>query len=362
MDFKFNKYSFRGIQDLCRVHHRELYMSMDRDKLKAVLENRRVRFVSPLGYFDYVYFGEFTFDGDVMILWTKKMEYTRFHKPLHTFTLWSQVPVFFAGVDTRYKDDQNQEIFTGDVVSCKGYTSFVRYFGESTVPGLAGDNCEILFDKNGSMHKEGTVFSGISPSLFKEYHIESLYWPRGQFVPSGMNRDKVIERAVQAKIQPTFVDDFQPQRRGRQLIYQDISEVLREGDVLCYFVAELYKEEGVIKRRIYADNIPEDYKGEDYLVELTINEQIYDSIHYSFQDFLNDSIKYAFHNLLQYAHNNPEKTFVLCDFKNAGTISIYEEQKTALLFWEWYEYKIPNVILPFWILNNIVGWDMIGRD
>ena len=23
---------------------------------------------------------------------------------------------------------------------------------------------------------------------------------------------------------------------------------------------------------------------------------------------------------------------------------------------------IPNVIMPFWILNNIVGWDMIGRD
>ena len=74
------------------------------------------------------------------------------------------------------------------------------------------------------------------------------------------------------------------------------------------------------------------------------------------------SIKTAFHEFLQYAHNNPEKTFVLCDFKEALEINKYEEQKTALQFWEWYEYKIPNVIMPFWILNNIVGWDMIGRD
>ena len=78
----FNKFSFRGIQDLCRVHHREFLMSTDRDKLKAVLENRRVRFISPLGYFDYAYFGEFTFEGDVMILWTKKSEY-----PLSTYIL-----------------------------------------------------------------------------------------------------------------------------------------------------------------------------------------------------------------------------------------------------------------------------------
>ena len=220
MIFNFNRFSFRGIQDLCRVHHRDFLMSMDRDKLKAVLENRRVRFINPLGKFDYAYFGEFTFDGDVMILWTKKMEYTKFHKPLHTFTLWSQVPVIFAGVDTRYRDDQNQEIFTGDVVSYKGYTSFVRYFGDSNVPGLAGDNCDIQFERNGEMHKEGTVFSDIQPTLFKEFVVEKLYWPTAQFVPRGISRDEVIERASEAKSQPQFADDFKPQRRGRHLIYQ----------------------------------------------------------------------------------------------------------------------------------------------
>ena len=350
MIFNFNRFSFRGIQDLCRVHHRDFLMSMDRDKLKAVLENRRVRFINPLGKFDYAYFGEFTFDGDVMILWTKKMEYTKFHKPLHTFTLWSQVPVIFAGVDTRYRDDQNQEIFTGDVVSYKGYTSFVRYFGDSNVPGLAGDNCDIQFERNGEMHKEGTVFSDIQPTLFKDFVVEKLYWPTAQFVPRGISRDEVIERASEAKSQPQFADDFKPQRRGRHLIYQQLSDVLREGDILCYIAKEMIEDGETIGIIQSADNIPDDYHGDEHSIELGSAEDFY------------DSIRTAFHEFLQHAHNNPEKTYVLCDFKEALEINKYEEQKTALQFWEWYEFKIPNVIMPFWILNNIVGWDMIGRD
>ena len=325
-------------------------MSLDRESLKAILDNRRVRFVNPLGNFDYAYFGEFTFDGDVMILWTKKMEYTRFHKPLDTFSLWSQVPVVFAGVDTRYRDDQNQEVFTGDVVSYKGYTSFVRYIGESKVPGLAGDNCDVQFERNGEMHKEGTVFSDINPTLFKEFVIEDLYWPTNQFVPYGISRNEAIERASKAKIQPHFTEDFKPQRRGRRLIYQQLSEVLRENDILCYLAKEMIEGEEHLGIMQCADNIPDDYTGEEHSIELETADDFY------------NSIKTAFHEFLQYAHNNPEKTFVLCDFKEALEINKYEEQKTALQFWDWYEYKIPNVIMPFWIPNNIVGWDMIGRD
>ena len=350
MTFNFNKFSFRGIQDLCRKYHRQIVASPKKDDLKSVLDNRRIRFINPLGNFDYAYFGEFTFDGDIMILWTKKMEYTRFHKPLDSFSLWSQVPVIFAGVETKVEDDQNQEIFTGDVVSCKGYTSFVRYFGNSTIPGLAGDNCDIQFAGNGEMHKEGTVFSGIEPTLFKEFVIEKLYWPTAQFVPHGISRDEAIARASKAKSHPQFSDNFKPQRRGRQLIYQQLSEVLREGDILCYFEKEMIEGEETLGIIQCADNIPDDYRGDEHSIEMATADDFY------------VSIKTAFHEFLQYAHNNPEKTFVLCDFRETLDINKYEEQKTALLFLEWYEYKIPNVIMPFWILNNIAGWDMIGRD
>jgi len=350
VDMGFSKFSFRGIQDLCREHHRKIMMSLDRESLKAILDNRRVRFVNPLGNFDYAYFGEFTFDGDVMILWTNKMEYTRFHKPLDTFSLWSQVPIVFAGVDTRYRDDQNQEIFTGDVVSYKGYTSFVRYFGDSSVPGLAGDNCDVQFERNGDMHKDGTVFSGIEPTLFKEFVIEKLYWPVTQFVPHGISRDETIARASKSKSQPQFTDDFKPQRRGRQLIYNQLSEVLREGDILCYISKEMVEGGETIGIIECADNIPDNYSGEEQSIELATDQSFYDSIRTAFQQFL------------QHAHNNPEKAYILCDFREALEIAKYEEQKTALQFWDWYEYKIPNVILPFWILNNIAGYDMIGRD
>ena len=346
----FNKFSFRGIQELYQRHKRDIYMSLDRETLKSVLDNRRVRFINPLGEFDYTYFGEFTFDGDVMILLTKDHKYTKFHKALNLSTLWSQVPVIFAGVDTRYRDDQNQEIFTGDVVSYKGYTSFVRYFGDSSVPGLAGDNCDIQFERNGDMHKEGTVFSGIQPTLFKEFVIEKLYWPTVQFVQHGISRDEAIARASKAKSQPQFTDDFKPNRKGRQKIYTELSEILREGDILCYLEKEMVEGEENLGIMMCADNIPDDYHGEEHSIELATADDFY------------NSIKTAFHEFLQYAHNNPEKTFVLCDFKEALEINKYEERKTALQFWEWYEFKIPNVIMPFWILNKIAGWDMIGRD
>lgn len=149
MVFNFSKYSFRGIQDLCRKYHRQIVASPDKNNLKSVLDGRRVRFINPLGEFDYAYFGEFTFDGDV--------------------------------------------------VSYKGYTSFVRYFSDSLVPSLAGDNCDVQFERNGDMHKEGTVFSNIKPTLFKLFTIENLYWPTNQYVPYGISRDEVIERTSKAK-------------------------------------------------------------------------------------------------------------------------------------------------------------------
>ena len=349
MIFNFGKYNFRGIQDLCRKYHRQIVASPGKDDLKYVLDNRRVRFINPLGHYDYAYFGEFTFDGEVMILLTKKLEYTKFHKPLHLSTLWSMVPVIFAGVETRYRDDQCQEIFTGDVVSCEGYTSLVRYFNDCNIPGLVLDNCDLQFDRERKMHKEGTVFSDIKPALFKLFTIEDLYWPTAQYVQYGISREEVIERASKAKVKPQFTDDFKPQGRDRLSHYKQLSEVLREGDILCYFGKEMIDDGesyGIIK---YADNIPDDYSGDEFLIELTI------------ADFYN-SIKTALHEFLQYAHNNPDKTFVLCDFREALRIDKYDKSKIALEFWEWYEFGIPNVVIPSWILVSIIAWDAIGRD
>lgn len=70
-----------------------------------------------------------------------------------------------------------------------------------------------------------------------------------------------------------------------------------------------------------------------------------------------DAIKTSFDVFLTNAHNAPNKTFILCDFRKALSVSKIMEQKVALLFWDWYDYKIPNVILPFGFL--IISPDMI---
>lgn len=348
MTFNFNKYSYRGIQDLCRIHYRDI---MDRKDVKDVLDDRLVRFITPLGKFDYAYFGDFYFDGDVMMLITKNLEYTRFHKPDQlSNTLWSTVPVIYAGVNTWLRDDQRQDIYTGDVVSCGMYTSFVRYFGSSCDPGLAGDNCDILIDGRQPIHKEGTVFSGITRMLFKEFEIEKLYWPTNQFYPNAITRKDVIERASQAKTRPVFSDGFAPRRGGRHLAYDDISEVLQEGDVLCFFEGDPIEYDDFVERIFYADNIPEGYTGEEY------------SIHLEIKGDFGDSVKAVFNQFLLYAHQYPQKTFIMCDFRKEFGIDKHTEPRLALCFKDWFEYRIPNVIMPFWISSYIGVWYGIGQD
>lgn len=351
----FNKFSFLGIKELCEKYQDEI-LSLDNKDLKKVLESRRVRFIDPLGNFEYAYFGDFYFDGDVMMLITKEMEYNSFHKPGElSDTLWSTVPVIFAGVDTRYRDDHYQDIFTGDVVSYLGYTSYVRYLGESNIPGLAGDNCEILFETTNGMHKEGTVFSDIPLSMYEDYDIQSLHWPTSLFYPCGVKLEDVIERASRAMTNPYFENGNKPKRRGRQLIYRELSEVQRKSDLLCYFVRESYYNidaDYEDPQEVFADNFPDGYEG-GYAIPMNHDDML--------EDFWG-AIKSSFHRFLLYAHQNPDKSFILCDFKKALSISPVAEQKMAFQFMDWYEYKLPNVILPDWILIKIVSWDMIGRD
>ena len=42
MAFDFSKYSFIGIQELCREHYKEIMQSHDSDNLKSILDNRRI--------------------------------------------------------------------------------------------------------------------------------------------------------------------------------------------------------------------------------------------------------------------------------------------------------------------------------
>ena len=344
-------FSFRGIQDLCRMHFNEI---KERKELKTILESRRVRFINPVGEFDYTYFGDFYFVGDVMMLITKDKNYTIYHKPDQlSNTLWSTVPVIFAGVDTRCKDDVGREIFTGDVVTYQNYTSVVRYFGDSSVPGLAGDNCEILFKENGTMHKEGTAFTNISQTMFHEFNPNFVYWAKSGFSYGGMSFDEVKKKAALSIKAPTFMDGIlQRKRYPRRVYHESIDEVLTDDSVLAFFrdKNDCEDENGELTYVIYADNLPEGYDGKTYEIKMSSDSDFYIDLHHAIQDFL------------LYAHRQSETVYVLCDFLGVFRIPETMQRKVALMFSDWFAYNIPNIILPSWVFWETGAFEQIGKE
>ena len=344
-------FSFRGIQDLCSMHYRDI---MERKDVKRFLQSRRVRFISPWGKFDYAYFGDFYFKGDVMMLITKSSDYTPYHKNDQlAHTLCSTVPVIFAGVETRMKDDLGYEIFTGDVVSYQGYTSVVRYFNDAEIPGLLGDNCDILIEKSGVAHKEGTAFVGVNPTMFKEYDPMFVRWPADAFCQGGPSFADIREKASLAMNAPTFIEGTSLRKKMQRFAYDEMEEVLTNDKTLTYFrdcEASDEDEYGEPCYIIFADNLP-DYQFEKYY-EIPMPDK---------DDFVGD-MKKAFNDFLIYAHSRPDETFVLADFKGISHIDSNFKFKAATAFEEWFKFNIRNVVLPRWIFFALGSLYGIGKD
>jgi hypothetical protein len=343
-------FSFRGIQNMCRTYYRDI---LERKDIRRFLLSRRVRFINPMGKFDYAYFGDYYFNGDVMMLITKDIKYVAYHKPDQlSHTLWSTVPVIFAGVDTRMKDDKGREIFTGDVVTYEHYTSVVRYFGNADIPGLIGDNCDIPFDGNGTLHKDGTAFVDVNPIMFKEYDPLFVRWAANGFCQGGPSFEEIREKASLGINAPTFIEVYPKKKRTHHLGYDDIEEVLTDEMTLAYLRdCEVYEDEdGEPTYTIFADNLP-DYHHERWH-EIPIPDKA---------DFVED-LKNAIKEFLLYAHNHPNETFVLADFKGTFHICNAMELKVAMAFDDWFNYKIYNVIMPRWIFFRLGAWHGIGED
>lgn len=346
----FNKYSFWGIQDLCRTHYREI---LERKKLSSVLDNRQVRFIDPLGNYCYANFGDF-YNGsfDTMILISREKKYTLFHEPdVLSNTLWSTIPVIYAGVETGIRDANKNKIFTGDIVSYKGYTSVVRFFGSNTIAGLAGDNCEVLFEGGGPIEKVGTVFSDISRGYFQRYDYERLQWPLDCFVPHGLSRNELTERAQKSLDKPCFIEPAPITKRWIRPVYDNLSEYLCDDDILVYFIGEEYEDEEYGQcNDVIADDYPEEFKGETLAIHLPKDE-------WSLQSW-----KETIHDFFLTAHHNPDKRYVFCDFRRSQGIPKRQEHDFAMTFYDWYEFNIPNVALPLWIYICHGGHDCVGRD
>jgi hypothetical protein len=326
---------------------------MERKDVKKFLLNRKVRFINPWGEFDYADFGDFYFKGDVMMLITNDHDYTPYHKNDQlAHTLWSTVPVIFAGVDTGIKDDLWRDIYTGDVVSYQGYTSVVRYFGDSEFPGLIGDNCDILIEENGVAHKDGTAFVDVNPTMFKLYDPFFVHWAAGGFGQFGPSFEEIREKASVAMYAPTFIGGKLKRKRLLQIGYDEIEKVLTDNMILTYFIDTEPSEDenGELFYTILADNFPDAH-----------HEKVHEIPMPDKPDLIQD-LKEAFDAFLIYAHCRPEETFVLADFKEFFDIDSNYQFKVVRAFDEWYKFNIRNVILPSWIFFALVTLHGIGRD
>lgn len=330
------RYSFNAIYDLCCCHYEDILI---RKPLKHVLDNRRVRFINPRGRFDYCYFGDFYFSsGNVMMFITNSLDYVRYHRPDQlSNTLWSTVPVIFAGVETNVCDNNGNAIFTYDICDFSIYALMVQYtsFDE---PCLLADNHSVPLSwarAHGGFRKTGTAFYDLSKDLFEAFD-QGAIWNINQY-----DDPDERQKAYAALEAPVFIDGLPEPNRKWSRDYLNINEALDENTVLCCFKSSFKEafvdEDGDFTEdyMLFADNYPENYSGE--VLEMVFND---------------NNFEWLVTDLMLKAHRTPEKCFVLCDFHDNLVYSEEDPHTYAQYFKPLVDYHIQNVVIPNWIVEE----------
>lgn len=371
-------FSYQGIYELCSKYFQEI---KERKPLKHILKNRKVRFILPNGSWKYAFFGDFYFNSSNVMMWICSDPYdASFHQPdMLSDTLWTTIPVIFAGVETLWQDDCGQEIYTGDIVTVDGYTSLVRYlFADS--PGIVGDNVEVLFDrfphqqKDGiisckMLHKEGTAFCNLSKELFQKvelsFYPHYVYWATDGFCQGG-DFEEIKKKAV---MYPTFIDGKPVQRKRKPIFYMgDLDKYIKTDTDIITFLGARGEDEEVIHfyevqhedlvdvdddndlmyDAVYADNFPSKHEGEK---TCCINIDTYDCDEC-------EALKQVMPEFFLYAHSHPELDFYLCDFVKSLYIPQKFLKKVASIFLPVYQYALQNIFLPYWMMNEWDDWEL----
>ena len=334
-----HRFSFDGIYDLCRCHYEDIIM---RKPLKHVLDNRKIRFVNPKGRFDYCYFGDFYFGSDnVMMLITNDPVYVCYHRPDQlSNTLWSTIPVIFAGVETGVKDDVGNMVFTYDYCDFGMYRLMVQYMSFDE-PCLLADNHMVPLSwarEHGGFRKSGTTLYDLRKEMFECFDPWEI-WRVNQF-----NDPDERQKACDALKEPVFINGLPKPNKRWSRYYSNIDDVLSADTVLACFESS-FKEDFVDESGewhedyvFFTDNYPYGFNGERY--EMVVENENY-------QQLVN--------NLLLKAHRTPDKCFVLSDFFENIVICEEYRNKYAQYFKPIMEYHIPNVILPNWIVEEWIS-------
>lgn len=333
-----HQFSYQGIFDLERKHYKDI---LNRKPLKHLLKDRKIRFVNPKGRFDYCYFGDFYFSsGNVMMLITNDLFYTRYHCPDQmSNTLWSTVPVIFAGIETGFKDDDGNDIFTYDYCDFGRYRLMVQYLSFDE-PCLMADNHSIPLSwakEHGGFRKSGTTLYDLKKEMFEIFNPWEI-WRLNQF-----DDPQEREKAHNAIKEPVFVDELPAPNKRWSRTYTDIDKVMDDDAVLVYFRSSFKEtipdENGELFEQYayYIDNYPSVEVKQEY--EMVVDNENYQQLLYE---------------LMLKAHRTPEKCFVLCDFFE--NIVIFDKCRKifAQYFMPMIENYIQNIVLPKWIMEELI--------
>lgn len=343
-----NKFSFLGIFDLTRQYWQDI---MDRKPLSHIVGGRKIRFITPDGKFDYTTFGHFYFPSqEKMMLITKDRAYTKYHHPDQlSNTLWSTVPVIFAGISTGIRDDKGREIYTGDIVTAnnKGVTSVVRYQPYAQEPSLAGDNCDMMFSMcDEGLHKEGTTFCEMKKEMFECFDHQYVMWPTQQFY-GNITKEDVLATAECTFDAPEFLDKLDI-NKGNAILYSEIEDEMNGNFMLSCLEGDCYEDEnGDPEYEVFIDNFPDNYEGELLEIKLADGSNVLELSRKPFEDFILT------------AHRNPSTKYILCDFKESLNLSRKQQNEVAMLFYPLHEYHIMNVIVPAWMSICWITYDTL---
>lgn len=334
--------TLHGLMQLCLDHMNEI---REHKELGYVLKNSKVRYISPTGQFEYTTFGHFYFNSmGVMMLITRR-KYTEYRIMDEPMGYWSTVPVIFAGIDTGFKYDNREPIFSDDVCCANGCTSVVRFLEGDDAPSLEGDNCDLLLqDCTHGLEKVGTIWYDIDPAIFEirreEYH--------GQWNIYGNNE---LDKIKEATKKPKFIKPLKI--KSMPMMYYDIKHVTKDYPYhICAFSEKIppYEDEETYIPTIYAD------------MNCRIPNEQYETI--PLDDFpdddtldISDKMAMRFRNpikrIIDVAYHHPEIRFIVCNCIKEMNLTPYIIKKIQAEFHPIQDYMIRNVCLPYELLDLV---------
>ena len=340
---KANNFNYEDICRLCREHYQEI---VERKNLSYILQNRKVRYIDPEGRFDYTTFGNFYVTSrNVMMLVMREPFIARYHRPdSMRDSLWSAVPVLFAGVETGGRDSRGREIYTGDVLQVSEpahCTGTVVYFSDATIACVRLDNHCLFLNEVKRSEIIGNVFFDIDEMSYEYYNSQAFFGinPFFQGPVSEEIRDVLIRKIMEA---PSFRNGKpQPKERYSMIYHGSISKIgYKKGDYLVVFCEDRdydpNDEDTYPTLFVDSDVIPEDCP----LVCKEIPIDLY------YPDW--EKVQKRVDEIMLEAHNNPSTKYILCDLRSQ-VLDKEQYYRIAELFRKAGEYHIGNFIMPITI-------------